>query len=259
MIEVIAVDLDRTLLRDNNTMSGDTVQALRKCKESGKQIVIATARQFLLTERVVPEEFGDGYWICSNGAKIYKGGKAVARHLIPESSLRHILNCFEKEAPSCPLALVTECGMLTNQNIDHFLEGLGFKKYVNYEIVDFSKTALHSVEKIMFGLGNPSRSEIYEAAIPADCTFTSSFGVLGEINHKCASKLNALEYILNEIHCTFEKVIAFGDDMSDIEMLRKAKIGVAMGNAVPEAKSAADLVTSSNNEDGVSHILKMLV
>ena len=51
------------------------------------------------------------------------------------------------------------------------------------------------------------------------------------------------------------RVMAFGDNGNDIGMLRTAGLGVAMGNGIPEAKAAADLVTTSNNDEGIARVL----
>ena len=54
-------------------------------------------------------------------------------------------------------------------------------------------------------------------------------------------------------------MIAFGDSGNDIDMLRAAGIGVAMGNAEEEAKAAADFVTLANTEDGIVYALKKYI
>ena len=51
-------------------------------------------------------------------------------------------------------------------------------------------------------------------------------------------------------------VCAFGDDVTDAGTLARAHWGVAMGNAVPEAKAAARLHTSSDDQNGVAEFLK---
>ncbi|MBR6165074.1 MAG: HAD hydrolase family protein, partial [Clostridia bacterium] len=55
------------------------------------------------------------------------------------------------------------------------------------------------------------------------------------------------------------QIIAFGDDFSDIGMLKMAGTGVAMGNAIDAVKAAADVVIGSNDEDGIAGYLKQLI
>ena len=62
-----------------------------------------------------------------------------------------------------------------------------------------------------------------------------------------------VEKILEHYGLTREQSIAFGDGENDLEMLRAVGTGVAMGNAKPALKAAADAVCRSVAEDGVYH------
>ena len=53
-----------------------------------------------------------------------------------------------------------------------------------------------------------------------------------------------------------DRIIAFGDENNDLEMIDYAGVGVAMGNGIDELKSIADEVTLSNNEDGIAQVLR---
>ena len=71
-----------------------------------------------------------------------------------------------------------------------------------------------------------------------------------------ASKAAALGWLLDRWGLSQEDVVAFGDDVNDVEMVAEAGLGVAMANAVPEVKAAADRITVSNEEDGVAVVLE---
>lgn len=75
-----------------------------------------------------------------------------------------------------------------------------------------------------------------------------------EISHKSISKKTAIATLLEACfpECTMEDVVAFGDNYNDIEMLKAAGLGVAMGNAKEEVIVIADSVTESNKHDGVA-------
>ena len=68
-------------------------------------------------------------------------------------------------------------------------------------------------------------------------------------------KHNAMREILQARGIDLSETMAFGDSENDIEMLRCAQIGVAMGNATPEAKAAADYVTDDEDADGIRNAL----
>ena len=56
-----------------------------------------------------------------------------------------------------------------------------------------------------------------------------------------------------------QEIVAMGDSLNDIAMIRAAGLGVAMGNAQDEVKQAADLTTLSNDQDGVAHIIRTVL
>lgn len=69
-------------------------------------------------------------------------------------------------------------------------------------------------------------------------------------------KVEGLSHVLAALGLTREQAIAFGDGGNDVEMLRWAGIGVAMGNACPEAKAAADYITDDVTADGLANGLR---
>ena len=54
-------------------------------------------------------------------------------------------------------------------------------------------------------------------------------------------------------------VVAFGDGQNDKSMIEWAGIGVAMGNAIDETKAVAQMITESNNDDGIAVALDKLL
>ena len=77
-----------------------------------------------------------------------------------------------------------------------------------------------------------------------------------DINPKDISKMRGIERMAERHQFDLNKTMSFGDGGNDISIIRKAGIGVAMGNAVAELKEAADYVTSSVDEDGIRKALE---
>ena len=77
-----------------------------------------------------------------------------------------------------------------------------------------------------------------------------------EITNKLVSKYMAVEFIINKLKLKMADVISFGYDLSDIELLKKSKCGVAVENASKKVKSVADKITLDNNSKGVEIYLK---
>lgn len=77
-----------------------------------------------------------------------------------------------------------------------------------------------------------------------------------EIMNKTVTKSAAIEILLDRYGIKKSQVIAIGDNYNDLEMIKYAGLGVAMSNAPQEVQQAADLTTSSNDQDGVAEIIE---
>ncbi len=83
--------------------------------------------------------------------------------------------------------------------------------------------------------------------------------VIFELFDKLASKWSAIEWLAAERGLQSQRICAIGNDVNDVDMLARAGLGVAMGNAIPEAKAAARLHTHSNEADGVAHAIRQVL
>ena len=84
-------------------------------------------------------------------------------------------------------------------------------------------------------------------------------GYILEIVSVASGKWPALQKVISERDIAPEEVLAIGDDNNDAEMIRAAGLGVAMGNAEPTVKAAADYVASSNADDGVVEAIERFI
>ena len=113
----------------------------------------------------------------------------------------------------------------------------------------------HDIEKLFFFEAQGSVDEIQEQLLQyCDVTamsFQFSNNSSGEISSRGINKAFGMQVYLEHTEITRENTIAFGDGINDIEMLKYAHVGVAMGNAVDALKKQADYVTSGIDEDGI--------
>ena len=80
-----------------------------------------------------------------------------------------------------------------------------------------------------------------------------------EFSHSTLNKLNATDVVLERLGITYEETMAIGDSSSDVEILQRCGLGVAMGNAPDTVKAVANEVTATNLEDGVALALEKYV
>ncbi len=83
--------------------------------------------------------------------------------------------------------------------------------------------------------------------------------VIFELFDKSASKWSAIEWLASERGLRPERICAIGNDVNDVDMLARAGLGVAMGNAISEAKAAAKVHTHANDCDGVAHAIRQVL
>lgn len=76
-----------------------------------------------------------------------------------------------------------------------------------------------------------------------------------EMVHHGIHKAKRLSYVVKHLDIPSERIIAFGDENNDLEMIDYAGIGVAMSNAISPLKNIANDMTTSNNKDGIATLL----
>ena len=80
-----------------------------------------------------------------------------------------------------------------------------------------------------------------------------------EITNENANKWNALKFLIQKLGIEKEEVIAIGDNVNDQTMLENAGLGVAMANSAPYIQQMANIVTESNNEDGIAKVIEKYI
>ena len=92
-----------------------------------------------------------------------------------------------------------------------------------------------------------------------DIYVTTSVKQLLEITHKDGGKASGMRFLLERLGIEAGQLLAFGDGDNDKELLKMAGLGIAVENAVPGCKEAADEITLSNDDDGVAVVLEQLL
>lgn len=256
-IRLLAIDLDDTLLRDDNTISAYTRDVLLKAQNAGYTVLIATGRMYQTAKPVgVTLGIGDVPMVLFSGGLIQRiaSGEKLWESTIPEATAHQIL------------ALAKEHDWYIQSYIDDVL-------YVHHE-TDFSHeyeaktgaTATYVGDRIYTQPGCPNKLLIIENpdrlnAIQQELTARMGDAVeivrskvnFLEINAPNTSKALAVERMAQSLGLTAENVVAFGNSENDISMLRYAGKAIAVANAEDPVKAVADVVCGANNEDGVAH------
>jgi Cof subfamily protein (haloacid dehalogenase superfamily) len=270
-IQLIAMDLDGTLLDGHSQLSPANAQAIAAAAARGIEIVIVTGRRFDAARAIVAELACDAHLISSNGALIKSlAGETHYRQLLPVDTARRVIEATS-DFRSCagvifdrPFAM-----QIVFERIDW--EGPFVGPYLRRHREQVAEieplTACLDGEDPVEVLYIDDCARIARAkktleALPVAGDFTLA---LTEYPHRNFSMLDVLRRGVNKgvalaewsrhRGISRENVMAIGDNWNDREMLEFAGLPVVMGNAVPELKSLGWRVTLSNDKSGVAEAI----
>jgi HAD superfamily hydrolase (TIGR01484 family) len=129
-----------------------------------------------------------------------------------------------------------------------------------YSIVDLLTVAHQPAAKILF-----FQQEFATLASILDLLPTGTRAMLSDkynlvqILAANADKTHALRHLIDHLGLEMAQVVAIGDDINDVEMIRDSGLGIAVANAIPAVKAVAQRVTLSNDEDGVAVAIEELL
>lgn len=252
---LVALDIDGTLLRTGQPPSADTVAAVRDVIDGGDHVVLATGRSFAGVLPVVKRlGLRSGWVVCSNGAVT---ARITRRHGLtvesaitfePMQSLQRALTVF----PGALLAVEhVGRGWKVNATFPH--GRLSGKQRVVHERrlwrVPVTRAALYAQGIV----------DLVQELGWLDVTATPAGPDWVDVTAVGISKATALEKVRRALGVAQDSTWAVGDGANDVDMLRWAGVGVAMGHARHELKAVANRETGSITADGVVPVLRELV
>lgn len=244
-IKTIVVDLDRTLLHTDKTISAHSVQVFKECKKCGIKIMVATARPFR-TAKQYCEIIDADAMVVSNGARIIYRNQRTDYGICLRSA-EHLLNAL-KRYPDLRITLETGDCAYSNLPINDY------ETILSDDLVGISNK--EGVLKILVHLDNEETLDLVKSELTDDLYYTIAHGYLMQIMNISATKWNGIKAMLDLCNCSPNETVYFGDDQDDIEPIKMCGIGVAVSNGINDVKEAADYITESNDNDGVADFLE---
>ena len=269
MQKALFTDLDGTLLNDLGQITEGNRAAIQAMTDAGHQFILATGRP-LLSGIQQAEILGlnrEGcYLIAFNGAMLYDLGRAktLFRMSLPLELTGKIFRLAGEYGLHVQTYDETNVLALPDGNME-ILEGycrrLGMEPRILADIRDLHREP----EKILVSeMNDLERLAAFDRALHAmaDAEIDSyhSNPYYLEIVRTGMNKGKALLQMCDLLGIPYEGTFAAGDASNDIGMIRAAHTGVAMANADPEVKEAADRVTvRDNNHDGIAEIIETMI
>lgn len=293
MYKLLVLDMDGTLLNENQKISKENIVAIGKAKQLGVKIVIASGRTIQGIENYLEELdllSDDNYSVVCSGALVLNNTKEKIIQSNPlsyeefnyvfdlvkqlditlnmysdESILIHSSNYFSRFdaiANNLPLKIMDFNALDKDTLITKIMlinEDLSMAEemkalYPGIIVKDISIQAKEGYNRELFKDISKLPMEFLDKFTVSKVT---PFNV--EVMKKSANKRAGLEKLAEELKIKPHEIICIGDSGNDKQMIEYAGLGVAMGNAFPEIKEIADYVTFTNKENGVAHVIDKFI
>lgn len=259
---LIVLDLDGTLLTDEKKISLLTKETLLKAKEAGHQVMIATGRPYRASQLYYQELSLTTPIVNFNGALIHhpKNPMWKAIHTTVDLSVVHdVVESVHKYEYDNLIAEVMDDVYLHRE--DEGVLQLLHMGNPNILTGDLKNTLKEDPTSLLIQADDVNTPIIRKhlqdvhAELIEHRRWGAPFPII-EIVHKGLSKAVGIDYIAKEMGIPRERIIAFGDEDNDLEMIDYAGVGVSMSNGIDDLKTIANEITLSNNEDGIAKFLQ---
>lgn len=241
-IRLIALDMDGTLLRNDHSVSEENRAAIKTAQEQGKAVMVSTGRPLLYAEEIVDSLELSTYLITVNGGEIWSPDRELIERTMIDSS--HVEFMLE-------MALKHDTHYWSST-----VEGVWNKN------TTFPKN-IHDYQWLKFGFDikdDEVRKTIWEELSKRqELEVTNSSLTNIEVNAAGINKAAAIRKVCKRLNIQMDQVMAVGDSLNDLAMIKESGIGVAMENAQTKVKEAADWITHSNEDHGVAEAIRRFV
>lgn len=263
--KMVATDVDGTLIDRSEQVSPRTKAAVDALIADGVPFVLATGRPPRWIDPVVD---GLGYaplCVCGNGAVIYDSAqdRILASYTLDPDTLAWAADLAESLLPGCGLAAERIGSTAHDAATPQFVSSPEYEHaWLNPDDTRVSRAEViaNAAIKMLIRLPGAASGDMRDILEPrlagrADVTYSTDDGLI-ELSAPGITKATGLATVAQRLGVQHATLIAFGDMPNDVPMLRMAGHGVAMGNAHPEAKAAADEIAEHNDNDGVAQVLE---
>ena len=259
-IDLIALDLDGTLLSPDESVSPANRLAIARALDAGIRVVLVTGRGIDTPLRVSRELGLNLPVICCHGAltKDFATNKTLVHIPVPHEHAKPMVEYAEAHGHSLAI-YAEEVFWRTPHATIHMPDMLGPGWRETPSLLEVLKRGAPTFLRFM---GKPSVDAMMAVFGELPLTFLyESWYEFREcaVLARDANKETALERLCRDFRVQPDRVLAIGDSRNDVPMMRWAGIGVAMENALPEVREAVPYLTASNEQDGVALAIERFV
>lgn len=264
-IRLLGLDVDGTLCDPSKQVTPGVRAALAKAAQAGLVLAISSGRHpFNVNEML--DDLGLAHTaVCLSGAYVELEGREVYRHPISAELIARVIGTVE--ACGCYTSLSGSDFNLTAGHIDRGPNGMSpsMSRYQNFatygELMDAAHAHEGSILKMaIHGPDEPSYERLREMlAQIGGIQVARSDTRWVDVTAPGCTKALGMERLAQALGLTLAEVAVVGDDENDVEVIAKAGLGIAMGNAIPEVRAAADVTVADNAHDGCAEAIELAV
>ncbi|PQC52341.1 Cof-type HAD-IIB family hydrolase [Enterococcus faecalis] len=267
MIKLVAIDLDGTLLNSQKEISLRNKQALMAAKQAGVKVVICTGRPLAAIgpylEELGLQDEGD-YSITFNGGLVQKNdtGAIIEKTLMPLEAIHELYQLATTlNMPFDVLSDEVVMQLPSSPNYPSIYSSLNkLLTFESYKLEELTPNRIYN--KVVVAIDEAYLNERIKE-IPA--SFYERFEIIKTRNNllefmpKGITKAYGISLLAKDLGIRAEEIMTLGDEENDLPMIEYAGLGVAMANAIPLVKEAADVVTDTNDQDGVAKAVEKYI
>lgn len=268
MSKIIFSDLDGTLLCSDKSISEGNREAIKRATAAGHSFVIATGRPFESAKKVSDSLGlnGEGCYIVSyNGGHVYDSyrDKVLFSRQMDMQTVREVFTLADEAGLYVHTYQNGE--ILTKaatEELEWYAARTNLTPFARADVLEYLTREPNKA--IVIDLHDHERLERFRVAneqwAKGKCRMLFSCPQYLEVVPEGISKQTGINFLADHLGVDRTDTIAVGDETNDIEMIKSAGTGVAVSNANPAAKEAADYVTvSSNDEDAIAEVIEKFV
>ncbi|WP_373898134.1 HAD family hydrolase [Haloimpatiens sp. FM7315] len=258
MIELIASDLDGTLVNDNGIICPKVYELIPNLHKMGIRFAAASGRFYSQLDQNFNKVKDDMIFIAHNGAiiKYNKKGKTIYENAIDKQDIDSVVSLNRRFGEEFFLAGEENAYVV---NPSKSLLEIFKNMNIPYIVLDSFDKVKDSIYKMTYYVSEGIKPHIVkelkknlnsniECVVSGDCWI--------DIMNKGVNKGQAIKMLQKIFEINGNDTMVFGDNYNDLDMFKAAKYSYAMENACEEVKSKANYIAESNNDDGVYKVIK---
>lgn len=268
-IKLLALDVDGTLYDDSGKISQASIDAMNQAREAGIEVVPTSGRDYDGIPWDQLEKVDINYVITTNGSAVYeaKTKKCLYEKYLDSGKMIPIFEYLLKK--EIYINVFVDGVNYTPVQVYSYIDNLDLPDYVIQhmkenrkgitDLIEYLKNGDAKMQKATLNFQKQENCEFlnrkevqeYLEKCPDIKVVDGGFDNL-EFTKAGTNKAAGLKFLAGHLGMTMDEVMAVGDSENDIEMLREAGLGIAMGNASDEVKEVADEITLDNEHEGVA-------